>query len=409
MRAEAKIDALVAWGATPPVLSPGPARTAVTVLSGCTLVALVAWAVRLSPVPLVGLLVVGQALFLTLESRVRGIVHSVELFGRDLAALAHLLERLEGETFQAALLGALQVQLRTGGERPSRRLARLETLVALHHGQHNGVTAILGRVLLWPVQLAFAIEAWRAESGADMAAWIRAAGEFEALAALATYACEHPEDPFPEIGTGEPCFEAEDLAHPLLPTATGVRNDVALGEATRLLVVSGSNMSGKSTLLRAVGTNVVLALAGAPVRARRLRLTPVAVGASLRIQDSLQTGTSRFYAEITRLRQVVELGAGPYPLLFLLDEILHGTNSHDRLIGAEAVIRTLVRRGGIGLVTTHDLALARIAEDGSLHAANVHFQDTMVDGTMHFDYRLQPGVVRKSNALELMRAVGLEV
>jgi DNA mismatch repair ATPase MutS len=168
-------------------------------------------------------------------------------------------------------------------------------------------------------------------------------------------------------------------------------------------------MSGKSTLLRTVGVNAVLAQAGAPVRARRLSLTTLAVGASIRINDSLQAGRSRFYTEITRLRELVGLTDGPRPLLFLLDEILHGTNSHDRQIGAEAVVRELVERGAIGLVTTHDLALARVAESLSPRAANIHFQDHLEDGRMVFDYRIHPGVVRKSNALELMRAVGLPV
>ena len=185
-----------------------------------------------------------------------------------------------------------------------------------------------------------------------------------------------------------------------------VRNDVRLDSEVRLLLVSGSNMSGKSTLLRTVGTNVVLALAGAPVRATRLELSPLSVGATLRIQDSLQEGASRFYAEITRLRQVVDLTAGPLPVLFLLDEILAGTNSHDRRIGAEGVVRGLVERGAVGLVTTHDLALAEMTVTGEV---NVHFEDHLEDGLLRFDYKMRPGVVKKSNALELMRAIGLKV
>jgi DNA mismatch repair ATPase MutS len=168
-------------------------------------------------------------------------------------------------------------------------------------------------------------------------------------------------------------------------------------------------MSGKSTLLRTVGVAAVLGQAGAPVRARSLRMTPLAVGASLRVFDSLQAGHSHFYAEIRRLRAVVGLTDAPRPVLFLLDEILHGTNSHDRRIGAEAVVRSLVARNAIGLVTTHDLALARIADELAPRAANVHFEDQIVDGRMSFDYRMRPGVVTRSNALELMRAVGLEV
>ncbi|MGV3724549.1 MAG: MutS-related protein, partial [Actinomycetota bacterium] len=230
-----------------------------------------------------------------------------------------------------------------------------------------------------------------------------------ALSSLAGYAYEHPSDPFPEIADDGRTFSAEGLGHPLLPAAKCVRNDLRLDDDLRLIVISGSNMSGKSTLMRAVGVNTVLALAGAPVRAQSLRVSPLAIGASIRIQDSLQEGISHFYAEILRLRQVVELSRGALPLLFLLDEILHGTNSHDRLIGAEAVVRSLVANGAIGLVSTHDLALARIVDDPALRAINAHFEDQIVEGKMQFDYHLRPGVVQKSNALELMRSVGLDV
>ncbi len=148
---------------------------------------------------------------------------------------------------------------------------------------------------------------------------------------------------------------------------------------------------------------------GAPVRARRLRLAPLAVGASIRTMDSLQAGSSRFYSEITRLRRLVDLTAESLPLLFLLDELLHGTNSHDRRIGAEAVVAGLARRGAIGLITTHDLALSHIAETLAPGARNVHFEDRLEDGKIVFDYRLRDGVVQRSNALALMRSVGLDV
>ncbi len=188
-----------------------------------------------------------------------------------------------------------------------------------------------------------------------------------------------------------------------------MRNSLRLGDDLRVLVVSGSNMSGKSTMLRTVGVNAVLAMVGAPARAARLRLSPLYLGATLRVQDSLQAGASRFYAELTRLRQVVGLAGGEPPLLFLLDEIFHGTNSDDRRIGAEGVVRGLIDRGAIGMVTTHDLALAAIADRLSPRAANVHFSDRFEDGRLVFDYTMRPGVVEHSNALALMRAVGLDV
>jgi DNA mismatch repair ATPase MutS len=168
-------------------------------------------------------------------------------------------------------------------------------------------------------------------------------------------------------------------------------------------------MSGKSTLLRAVGINAVLAFAGAPVCAGSLALTPLALGATLRVQDSIQDGRSRFYAEITRLRQLSDLAAGGTPLLFLLDELLHGTNSHDRLAGGAGVLRALVGRGAIGLVTTHDLSLTAIVDEMGGRAVNVHFEDTFEGDAIRFDYRMRPGPVTRSNALALMRAIGLDV
>jgi DNA mismatch repair ATPase MutS len=208
-------------------------------------------------------------------------------------------------------------------------------------------------------------------------------------------------------------LEADSVSHPLLP-ATAVPNDVRLGGGgPHLLLVSGSNMSGKSTLLRTVGLNAVLAQAGAPVRAARFRMSPLRIGATLRIQDSLQAGKSRFFAEITRISEVVLLTDQRRHdrggTLFLFDELLAGTNSHDRLAGATGILTGLLERGAIGLATTHDLALTAMVEGFGDRAVNVHFEDRFEHGTLTFDYRLKPGVVRTSNALALMRAVGLKV
>jgi DNA mismatch repair ATPase MutS len=262
------------------------------------------------------------------------------------------------------------------------------------------------------------MEFWRRTYGGHVASWIAAAGEVESLVSLSAYSYEHPADPFPELVT-EPdagsrerprgLFDGEGLGHPLLAAARMIRNDVQLTGAARLIVVSGSNMSGKSTLLRTAGINAVLALTGAPVRATSLRLSPLSLGATLRIQDSLQEGRSRFYAEITRLRTLADMANGPVPLLFLLDELFHGTNSHDRLVGARGVLQSLLDRGAIGLVTTHDLALTAIASDLAPAVVNTHFEDWFDAGEMRFDYRMKPGPVTRSNALVLMRAVGLDV
>jgi DNA mismatch repair ATPase MutS len=239
--------------------------------------------------------------------------------------------------------------------------------------------------------------------------WLATVGEFEALLSLGGYAYEHPADVFPEFAEASPWFEAEGLAHPLLSDRDAVRNDVCLGSDLRVLIISGPNMAGKSTFVRAVGINAVLAQCGAAVRARRLCLSPLAVGASICVLDSLHGGISRFYAEIRRLKQIVDLTQGPLAAVFLLDEFLQGTNSFDRRLGAEAMVHGLVERGAIGLVTTHDLALAEIAKGLGRRAANAHFEDRLEDGRLLFDYRLQPGTVKTSNALDLMRSIGLDV
>ena len=250
-----------------------------------------------------------------------------------------------------------------------------------------------------------ALAARARQVGASMAG---GGGEIEALLSLAGYSYEHPADPFPDFIRGHASFAAEQIGHPLIPAATCVRNDVAISGEERVLLVSGSNMSGKSTLLRAVGMNVVLAMAGGPVRATRLVLTPLHVGASIRINDSLREGSSRFYAEIKRLRSIFDFAGDP-PLLFLLDELLQGTNSNDRRIGAEGVVHALLKRGAIGLISTHDLSLTEIGSSLNGHLHNVHLQDEIENGRMKFDYTLRDGVVTKSNGLELMRVIGLEV
>src|SRR6185312_4832127 len=219
----------------------------------------------------------------------------------------------------------------------------------------------------------------------------------EALSSLAQYSFEHPDDPFPAFLEGPAALRAHGLGHPLIPQSKCIRNDVSLSDRTRVWLISGSNMSGKSTLLRAVGLNVVLAMAGAPVRAQVFELTPLQVGASIRINDSLREGASRFYAEITRLRQLKDLSGREPPLLFLIDEMLQGTNSHDRRIGAEAVLGSLVEEGAIGFATTHDLALTELGGLAGGALRNMHFEDHLEDGRMRFDYELREGVVTKSN------------
>jgi CBS domain-containing protein len=345
------------------------------------------------------------------RGRILAALANIDTASHDLALMSALLERIEREPFTSVRLEAVRGALFGDGVPPSRRIAQLERLVSLHdQATLNPLMRPIGALFVVRSQVAVAIDRWHATHGTTVTAWLRAVGEIEALSALATYAYEHPADPFPTIVDDGAVFDAAALGHPLMSERVAVRNDVRLGGGfPHALIVSGSNMSGKSTLLRAVGVNIVLALAGAPVRATSVRMSPLAVGATLRVDDSLQAGHSRFYAEILRIRAIVELLRAPQPLLFLLDEIFGGTNSRDRHAGADAIVRVLVEGGAIGLVTTHDLALAEIADGLNGRVANVHFEDRLENGAMVFDYHMRPGVVERSNALELMRAIGLKV
>ncbi|HSM85582.1 MAG TPA: hypothetical protein VLT16_05500, partial [Candidatus Limnocylindrales bacterium] len=358
---------------------------------------------------LLSLIVNGFVVFL-LRHKIDRVLGGLDQAYHNLEAVAAILKRLEQENFAAPHLQRLQQRLMASGRRASYCIGRLDTLCDLDDSRHNMVVQLLNVPLLYSVQLACALQRWRRKYGPSVAGWLDALGEMEALLCLGTYSWEHPDDPFPEFaGPDElPSFAATAIGHPLLPAARCVRNDVAFGGNTQVLLVSGSNMSGKSTLLRAIGTNTVLALMGAPVRAQRLRLSATAVAASMRLSDSLQKGVSHFYAEISRIRKVVDLSACG-PLLILFDEILQGTNSHDRRTGAEGIVKTLLRNGAIGLVTTHDLALTELAERFPGKVVNVHFQEKLESGRLSFDYRLREGVVTTSNGVELMKSIGLDV
>ncbi|MGK2855577.1 MAG: MutS-related protein, partial [Thermoanaerobaculia bacterium] len=313
--------------------------------------------------PLLALMVAQAALAFPLRARVAAALQGVERAGEDLRVLSQLLTIVESRTFEAPRLARLRGSLVSGTVPASQAISSLERLVELLDSVRNAFFVAIAPILLWRTNLAIRVSAWRERHGADVPRWIDSAADLEALLSLAAWAFERPGHSYPSIADGPPRVEATALGHPLIPTDRRVDNDVSIGAPARLLIVSGSNMSGKSTMMRAIGVNSVLALAGAPVCAASMSLTRIRIGASIRINDSLAAGQSKFYAEILRLRQIVDMTAEGEGVLFLLDEILHGTNSHDRLIGADAVIRTLVSRGAIGLVSTHDLALAHVADD----------------------------------------------
>jgi MutS domain V len=409
-RAEMHSAGIATWGESPAVALPNWLRPAAAILCAAVLLTFSLYMAQLlTRTPLLAALFLVLALTLAFRSGIDEIANRVEASAHDLELLSALVQRFERETFRSACLQALSQRICSTGRSASLEIAKLRGLVERLDWEHNVFLRPLAAAVLWRLQLALAVERWRARSGPAIRDWLTAISEFEALLALSGYSFEHPADPFPTLSSEPGCFEAEGLGHPLMAQESCVPNDVRLGGELRLLVVSGSNMSGKSTLLRSVGLNTVLAWCGAPVRATRLVISPLSLGVSIRVLDSLQDGRSRFYAEITRIREIVDLLEQPSPVLFLMDEMLSGTNSHDRRIGAEAIVRSLVDRGAIGIITTHDLALANIAGSLAPAASNVHFVDTLVEGKLHFDYRLHPGVVERSNALELMRAVGLRV
>jgi hypothetical protein len=344
-----------------------------------------------------------------LRARANAVVIEVIEPLHQLSIVSGIMAVLERQEFQAPLLRDLQGLLLRGG-RASSAIRKLARVVNWLMELRVEMVALIGLPLLWPSRKALQIEAWRLSHGEHLGDWLEALGTLEALLSIATYSDEHPTHIEAEVVPEGPTFQARALGHPLLPEASCVPNDVGLGEsAPSLLLLSGSNMSGKSTLLRAVGLNSAMALAGVPVRAAALRISRMNIAASIRTHDSVLDGESRFYAEIRHLKTIVDLSGGTIPVLFLLDELLSGTNSHDRLAGASGILSGLVARGAVGICSTHDLALTRIADELGMRGENSHFGDTLDDGRLKFDYTLKPGIVEHSNAIELMRAVGLEV
>lgn len=402
---------LLEWAEAPAFSVSAWRRVLAAVLSVLIVLGLVAWLGFGRQLSFVMLPLLCQVLFLaTFAKAIRTVVQTMDIGGAGLRILAQVLTVIERERPICDLLKQIRGRLDSDGRPPSESIHLLHRRIqALHNSVANQFFAPVAFVLGLPVHLVHSIETWRSQFGSRIPHWLQSVGEFETLSTFAGHAYEHPADPFPEIVQDGPVVEFVQAGHPLLPRANCVRNDTALGGELRLILISGSNMSGKSTLLRTVGTNIVLALAGAPVRAESCRLSCVQLGSAMRVHDSLQDGESLFYAVVSRLKTIVDLAAKDRPLLFLLDEILQGTNSHDRRVGAEGVIRKLVADGAIGFVTTHDLALTKIVDSLGGQAHNRHFEDHLEDGEMTFDYVIRPGVVKKSNALELMRMMGLDV
>jgi hypothetical protein len=418
LRARLNPESLIGWAESSSLL-PGRAwRGVAALLALAATAALIDSFLTQIYWPLLAVLMVEIFFWRWLRRRAGTVIEGISCNAEGLVLFAEILERFEREQFTSPRLQGFAAELKRGGEPAAKLIRELGRIVYWIDAHHSLLAHLIELPLLYTVQVAFAAESWRRRCGTRMRAWVDIAGEMEGLISLATYSFEHPQDPFPEFVDSKESrafFEGEELGHPLIPATKCVRNSVRLDNSTRVLLVSGSNMSGKSTLLRSVGINVVMAMAGAPVRARALRLTPLAIGTRIRSTDSLQEGRSTFYTEILHIRRVFDLASsdlankGAPPLLFLFDELLEGTNSKDRRIGAESLLRHLLERRAIGIVTTHDLALTDITAALGPVLCNMHFEDQVENGAMRFDYKLRDGVVTKSNALELMRLIGLEM
>jgi hypothetical protein len=320
---------------------------------------------------------------------------------------ARAFERIASERFRDPLLRQLSTDL--SGERVSthlHRFARLFSFAELR--QSHALHAVIDVLTLWDVHWFFRLENWRRDVGARVRHWFEALAELEALCSLAALAHDRPHFAFPSFADRSPFFVASALGHPLLDNP--VRNEVEIPGPHCALIITGSNMSGKSTLLRSIGTNAVLALAGAPVCAESLRISELQVLTSMRVRDSLELGVSHFYAEVKRIKAILDAAAAAGgQALFLLDEILWGTNTRERQIAAREVLRLLLNTGASGAVSTHDLSLASLEQELGAHVRNYHFKDQLVDGRMTFDYRLRDGVLDNTNALRVLRQVGIDI
>ncbi|HEU4581992.1 MAG TPA: DNA mismatch repair protein MutS [Polyangiaceae bacterium] len=362
--------------------------------------------------PPVWVVPIGLQILLTL--RVVGIANrvfaAVSSSPGAFARLRPTLRALENQRFEAPLLAELGAVLRGSGAPASEQMQRFERVLGWFELRHNGmVYPLLNVLLLWDFHCVVAFEKWRKLSGRALRPWLGALGQWEALSSLAGVAYDNPDFVFPEIVSGPAVFEAYGLGHPLIPAAQRVPNDVVLSGPGTALLVTGSNMSGKSTLLRAMGVAAVLGLAGTAVCATRLRLSALHVYTSMRISDSLAQGVSHFYAELEKLRGAIAAATAGQSVFFLLDEILHGTNSEERQVGARWVLSTLIEAGATGAVSTHDMALCTLTPELMEHVRTVHLRESVSGERMTFDFKVRPGPVRGGNALRLMRSLGLSV
>lgn len=398
------------WAREQVFFLPSKALYLLTVLPITTWVLIFLMAFGLLPtyVPL-GLLIL-QVLLVTVGQVFMGrAFQDTEKAVLELQRLAKLLAYIEGHNFQAPLLLELQKKLLRQNKSASQQVQALSRIASLINLRYSVFYHFINALFFCDLYTLRLLERWKEQYGMYLERWFHVIGQFEALASLATVAHDNPHWAFPQVEQGNPFFKAVELGHPLLNRDTRVCNDVSLPQPGTIHIITGSNMSGKSTLMRTVGINLVLAYAGAPVCAAELHCSKMQIYTSMRVQDSLEEGISSFYAELKRIKIIIEAAHLKAPLLFLLDEIFRGTNSRDRIAGARTVIKNLAQQNVIGFVTTHDLELGALAEECPEQISNFHFTDRIIDQTITFDYRLKVGISKTTNAIALMKMVGIEV
>ena len=328
----------------------------------------------------------------------------------ELDALFLSITLIEKEKFESVLATRLQQNFISNNETASAKIKKLKKILDRLDIRYNIVlSAPLNLLLLWNLQQALDLEKWKKQYAADLQNWFNTLGVFETLNSFAAFHFNNPEYCFPVLEEKHFFVEAVKLGHPLINKNKRVNNFIEIDDRGKLFLVTGSNMAGKSTYLRSVGINIVLAMAGAPVCADSFRLSPVQLISSMRIADNLEESTSTFYAELKKLKTVIDSVNADEKVFILLDEILRGTNSLDRHTGSEALIKQLIRHKAAGIIATHDLALAEMKTSFPDNILNYHFDVQVNNEELYFDYKLKPGVCNSLNASILMKKIGIEL
>ncbi len=407
-----RTDHMLAWAGQASVEVPPWIHQVCFVLSCGVVVAGAFAAVNATPltiVALVSLLTAEIGVWALFRRRVQ--IPSLEAEGihLDFVALSGLLKILEKQDFHSSRLRELAASLRSDGHSATRLIGQYCRIISLYEARRNQIVGLLGPLVLYETQLAFAMERWRAEYASLLPIWITAVARFEVFSSFGCFAFEHPYYAFPNIRDDGLLLQAESLAHPLLPDEA-IANDVNLDPGHPILIVSGANMAGKSTLLRTIGISVSLAYAGAPVRAVSMTMAPLTLIASIRTTDSLERGESRFSAELKRIQLMLESMRDGIPTLVLIDELFGGTNSFDRYTGAVALTDYILGSDtSLAVLSTHDRNVTHWAEENRALVRNAHFMDVFEDGKMTFDYTLREGPAQRGNAVQLMKEAGIPV